>query len=53
MTDSRPARIKAVRVTDEIVPTGMPMVAAVTRNGSEVAGSSPAAMAAFRPMSGT
>jgi hypothetical protein len=50
-TDSRPAQIKAAPVTDEIVPTCMPMVAAVTRNGSEVACSSPAAMVACRPRS--
>jgi hypothetical protein len=48
-TDSRPAQINAAPVTDEIVPTCMPMVAAVTRNGSEVACSTPAAMAACRP----
>ena len=49
--DSRPAQIKAAPVTEEIVPTCMPMVAAVTRNGSEVACSSPAAIAACRPKS--
>lgn len=43
-TDSRPAHINAASVTEEIV-------AAVTRNGSEVACSSPAAMVAWRPRS--
>jgi hypothetical protein len=51
-TDSRPAHINAAPVTEEIVPACMPMVAAVTRNGSEVACSSPAAMAAWRPRVG-
>ena len=50
-TDSRPAQINAAPVTDEIVPTCIPIVAAVTRNGSDVACSSPAAMAACRPKS--
>ena len=50
--DSRPAQINAAPVTDEIVPTCMPIVAAVTRNGSEVACSSPAAIAGCRPKSG-
>ena len=42
-TDSRPAQTKAAPVTEEMVPTCMPIVAAVTRNGSEVASNRPAA----------
>lgn len=49
-TDSRPAHINAAPATEEIVPTCM-LVAAVTRNGSEVACSSPAAMVAWGPRS--
>jgi hypothetical protein len=52
-TDSRPAQTSAVAVIGLILCRTKPIWVAATRNGSEVAGNSPIAAAARRPVSRT